>query len=206
MNPLFTIGHSTHVFPRFLALLQQHGIEIVTDVRSRPFSRLPWFSRPSLEKELKENGIGYVFLGQELGARRDERECYIGERADYDSIAQLPLFQKGLERLKVGVDKGRIALMCAEKDPLDCHRTILVCRYVKNFSDVFHIHADGNLESHEKAEARLLARYHEDAYDLFRSRIDQLNEAYKRRGEEIAYVAQPETSSVVRDTPWNDEP
>ena len=206
MNPLFTIGHSTHVFPRFLALLQQHGIEIVTDVRSRPFSRLPWFSRPSLEKELKDNGIRYVFLGLELGARRDERECYIGARADYDRIAQLPLFQKGLERLNVGIAKARIALMCAEKDPLDCHRTILVCRYAKEYSDVFHIHADGKLESHEKAEARLLARYHEDAYDLFRSLIDQLNEAYKRRGEEISYVEQPETSSVVRDIPWNDEP
>jgi uncharacterized protein (DUF488 family) len=186
--------------------LQQHGIEIVTDVRSRPFSRLPWFSRPSLEKELKDNGIRYVFLGLELGARRDERECYIGARADYDRIAQLPLFQKGLERLNVGIAKARIALMCAEKDPLDCHRTILVCRYAKEYSDVFHIHADGKLESHEKAEARLLARYHEDAYDLFRSRIDQLNEAYKRRGEEISYVEQPETSSVVRDIPWNDEP
>lgn len=205
MNPLFTIGHSTHEFPRFIALLQQHGIGIVADVRSRPFSRLPWFSRPSLEKELKENGIRYVFLGLELGARRDERECYIGDRVDYDRIAQTPLFQNGLERLKVGIGKGRIALMCAEKDPLDCHRTILVCRYAKEFADVSHIHADGKLESHEKAEARLLARYHEDAYDLFRSRIQQLNEAYKRRGEEIAYVEQPETSSVVRDSPWNDE-
>ncbi len=205
MNPLFTIGHSTHEFPRFLALLQQHGIEIVADVRSRPFSRLPWFCRPSLERELKENGIRYVFLGQELGARREERESYIGDRVDYDRISRTPLFQKGLERLKVGVAKGRIALMCAEKDPLDCHRTILVCRYAKEFSDVSHIHADGKLESHEKAETRLLTRYHEDAYDLFRSRIEQLNEAYKRRGEEIAYVEQPETSSVVRDAPWNDE-
>ena len=205
MTPLFTIGHSTHEFPRFHALLQQHGIEIVADVRSRPFSRLPWFCRPSLEKELKENGIRYVFLGTELGARRDERECYIGDRVDYDRIAKAPLFQKGLERLKVGVSKGRIALMCAEKDPLDCHRTILVCRYAKEFSDVSHIHADGKLESHERAEIRLLTRYHEDAYDLFRSRIEQLNQAYKRRGEEIAYVEQPETASVVRDAPWNDE-
>ena len=188
MSPLYTIGHSTHDFPRFIELLKQHEIEIVADVRSRPFSRLPWFCRPSLESELKENGIRYVFLGQELGARRDERECYIGDRANYDRIAQTPLFQKGLERLKVGIGKCRIALMCAEKDPLDCHRTILVCRYAKDFSEVFHIHADGSLESHEKAETRLLTRYHQDACDLFRSRIEQLNEAYKRRGEEIAYL------------------
>jgi len=134
-----------------------------------------------------------------------ERECYISDRVVYDRIAQTPLFQKGLERLKVGIDKGRIALMCAEKDPLDCHRTILVCRYAKEFADIYHIHVDGKLESHEKAEARLLTRYHEDDYDLFRTRIQQLNEAYKRRGEEIAYVEQPEASSVVRDTPWNDE-
>jgi len=205
VNTLFTIGHSTHEFPRFLELLQQHDIEIVADVRSRPFSRLPWFCRPSLELELKGVGIRYVFLGLELGARRDERECYIGKRADYDRIAQTPLFRKGIDRLKTGIPKYRIALMCAEKDPLDCHRTILVCRYAREFAEVSHIHANGHLESHQMAETRMLARYHQDSSDLFLSRIEQLNKAYQRRGEEIAYVEQPETSSVVRDAPWNDE-
>lgn len=103
MNPLFTIGHSTHEFSKFLALLKQYGIEVLADVRSRPSSRFPWFNRPALEKELKANGIRYVFLGLELGARREERECYIGLRADYGRIAQTSAYQKGNERLREGV-------------------------------------------------------------------------------------------------------
>ena len=206
MNSLFTIGHSTHEFPQFLALLKQHGIEVLADVRSRPFSRFPWFSRPALEKELKANGIRYVFLGLELGARREERECYIGLRAEYGRIAQTPAYQKGIERLRDGVTTFRIALMCAERDPLDCHRTILVCRHAKEFAEVFHIRADGHLETHAEAETRLLLRYHPNGPDLFRSPTDLLNEAYQRRGEEINYVEQPQSQSLVRDEPQNDEP
>ena len=205
MKPLFTIGHSTHEFPKFLDLLREHQIEVVVDVRSRPFSRFPWFSRPSLEPQLKANGIRYLFLGKELGARRDERECYIGRRADYDRIAQTPAFCSGINRLRTGVESFRIALVCAEKDPLDCHRTILVCRYAKEFADVSHIHADGHLESHAEAECRLLLRYHPHGPDLFRSRIEILNEAYKRRGEEINYVEEPPSSSILREEPANDE-
>ena len=206
MNPLFTIGHSNHEFPVFLHLLNQHEIEVLADVRSRPFSRFPWFSRPALEKELKANGIRYVFIGAELGARRDERECYIGPRADYGRISLTSAYQNGLERLRDGVPNYRIALMCAERDPLDCHRTILVCRHAKEFADVFHIHADSHLETHAEVETRMLSRYHPNGPDLFRSQIDLLNEAYQRRGEEINYVEQPQTSSTVRDEPQSDEP
>jgi uncharacterized protein (DUF488 family) len=206
MRPLFTIGHSTHEFARFLGLLKQHEIEVVADVRSRPFSRFPWFCGPALKKELKAQGLGYVFLGDELGARRVEREVYIGPRADYELIARTHAFQEGLERVREGAGKYRVALMCAEKDPLDCHRTVLVCRHAKEFAEIFHIHADGRLESHAAAEERMMSRYSAPEGDLFRSRIEFLNEAYKRRGEEINYVEQPEASSVVRDEPWNDEP
>jgi uncharacterized protein (DUF488 family) len=206
MNPLFTIGHSTHEFSRFLVLLKQHGIEVLADVRSRPFSRFPWFSRQALEMDLKANGIRYVFLGAELGARREERECYIGLRADYGRIAQTSAYQNGIERLREGVANFRIALMCAEREPLDCHRTILVCRHAKEFAEVFHIHADGHLETHAEAETRLLFRYHPNGPDLFRSLIDLLNEAYQRRGEEINYVEQAQSLSSVRDEPQSDKP
>lgn len=205
MNPLFTIGHSTHDFSRFLGLLKQHEIDVVADVRSRPFSRLSWFCGPALKKELKANGLRYVFLGDELGARRVEREVYIGSRADYELIARTPAFQTGMDRVREGVSKFRVALMCAEKDPLDCHRTVLVCRHAKEFAEISHIHADGRLESHAEAEIRMMSRYVSPEGDMFRSRIELLNEAYKRRGEEINYVEQPETSSIVRDEPWNDE-
>ncbi len=204
MNPLFTIGHSTHDYAKFLGLLKQHEIEVVADVRSRPFSRFPWFSRPELEKALKENDIRYVFLGLELGARRDERECYIGPRADYDLISLTPAFRSGMERLKAGVQSYRVSLMCSEREPLDCHRTVLVCRHAKPFAEIFHIHADGHLETHEEAEIRMMSRYGAKEGDMFLSKIELLNAAYKRRGEEINYVDESQ-SSVVREEPLNHE-
>lgn len=206
MNPLYTIGHSTLEFETFLGLLKQHGIQVVADVRSRPFSRLSWFSRPELEKGLKKEKFRYVFLGDEFGARRVERECYIGPRADYDLIARTAAFARGIERLRDGVAKYRVALMCAEKDPLDCHRTVLVCRHAKEFSEISHILTDGRLESHADTEIRMMSRYVPAEGDMFLSRIQLLNEAYRRRGEEINYVEQTETSSIVRDEPWQDEP
>ncbi len=205
MSPLFTIGHSTHNFATFLELLKQHEIDVVADVRSRPYSRLPWFSRPELEKELKANGVRFVFLGDELGARRVERMCYIGPRADYELIAKTPAFAKGIERLREGVTKFRVALMCAEKDPLDCHRTVLVCRHAKEFADIFHILSDGSLETHADAELRMMPGYVPAEGDMFLSRIELLNQAYRRRGEEINYVEPTETTSVVGEESDQDE-
>lgn len=205
MNPLFTIGHSTHEFAKFLGLLKQHRIEVVADVRSRPYSRFEWFSRSALEKALKENGIRYVFLGEELGARREERECYIGLRADYDLISLTSAFQSGMKRLRTGVEEYRVALMCSEREPLDCHRTVLVCRHAKRFADISHIHADGSLESHADAEVRMMSRYIPEGGDFFRSPQELLDIAYKRRGEEINYVEKPEQSSVLKEDPMNYE-
>ncbi len=204
MNPLFTIGHSTHEFPSFLGLLEQHRIEVVADVRSRPSSRFPWFSRDTLEKGLNSNGFRYVFLGAELGARRLELECYIGPRADYRLIAQTAAYKMGIERLRNGVSKYRIALMCSEREPLDCHRTILVCRNAKEFADIYHIRSDASLESHAQAEARLLSRYFSHGHDFFRCEDEMIDEAYIRRGEEINYIDETQTS-VTRKTPPNDE-
>lgn len=152
-----------------------------------------------LEKKLKEHGIRYVFLGLELGARRSERECYISSRADYDRISMTAAFQRGIERVKTGVELYRVALMCSEKEPLDCHRTVLVCRHAKEIAEISHIHADGHLETHSEAEIRMMSRYIPVEGDLFRSRIELLNAAYKRRGEEINYVEKPQSSSVLRE-------
>jgi len=203
-HQMFTVGHSTHPYCDFLSLLQRHGIEVIADVRSSPFSRFSWFNRSDLEKALKESGIRYVFLGKELGARREERECYIGARADYDLISLTSAFQSGMERLKIGVQKFRVALMCSEREPLDCHRTVLVCRHAKPFAEIFHIHADGHLETHEEAEIRMMSRYRANEGDMFLSKIELLNEAYRRRGEEINYVDESQSSSV-REEPTNNE-
>ena len=126
-QPVFTIGHSNLEVAKFVALLKQHGIQAVADVRSSPYSQYnPQFNRESLQRALREQGISYVILGEELVARRSEPECYVNGRADYSLIAQTPAFSRGLDRISQGAAKMLVAMMCAEKDPLDCHRCILV--------------------------------------------------------------------------------
>jgi len=188
MNTLYTVGHSTHDWEHFVALLRLHRIEVLGDVRSQPYSHfMPQYNREGLCGGLARYGIRYVFLGQELGARRLEAECFINGKVDYDLVAQTPAFQRGLERLRTGIAKYRVAIMCAEKDPLDCHRTILVARHAKNFAEVRHILADGRIESHADAEARLLREYHLEEVDLFASEEQRLIKAYTKRADQIAY-------------------
>lgn len=188
MRELFTIGHSNHTWDRFLELLRWHRIDALGDVRSRPYStRLPQFNRELIERGLRVAAIRYVFLGDELGARRSERECYVDGVARYDLIIRSPAFQAGLARVKTGIQRFRLALMCAEKDPLECHRAILVCRHLRDGAQIRHILADGNLEFHTDAEARLLIEERVPADDFFATRDVLLTRAYDQRAEKIAY-------------------
>jgi len=186
---VYTIGHSTHSTEKLIQLLAGHDVTTVADVRSQPYSRInPQFNRESLRAELRTVGITYVFLGRELGARSEDRGCYIAGQVQYDLLARTALFQEGLMRIAQGVGSHRIALMCAEKDPLTCHRAILVCRHlaVRGIA-AQHILEDGQLESHEDAVMRLLAELDISERDLFRTRDDLIIEAYSRRGQQIAY-------------------
>lgn len=199
-QPLYTIGHSNHPIDRFLELLRVHGIEVIADVRSVPASsRHPQFNRDSLKAVLAESGIRYLFLGKELGARRQEREAYEGRVASYERIAQLPAFQAGLDRVKSGANIYRIALMCAEKDPIDCHRTLLVCRHLRDAIDggIHHILADGTLEPHAEAERRLIMSIgmNADQSDMFAGESEPpLQRAYRKRGLVIAYQEDAEVA------------
>lgn len=193
-NLVLTIGHSAHSLEAFIALLQQHDIEVVADVRSQPYSRrFPQFSRPELQATLKSMGLRYVFLGRELGARREERQCYVDGQARYELIARQPLFAEGLQRLANGIQQFRVVLLCAEKDPLTCHRMILVCRHLKQRGfQIAHILEDGSIELQETAERRLLLEegFNPDQADIFSGAIDNeaaLERAYMKRGEHIAY-------------------
>lgn len=190
---IFTIGHSNHEIGRFLGLLNLHDIKAIADVRSWPYSRYnPQFNRESLCESLAMNDIGYVFLGEELGARRSEPECYVDGRVDYDLVANSPRFMKGIERLVQGANKMRIAMMCAEKDPLTCHRAILVARKLRAMNiEVCHILDNGFLEDHAAAEKRLLRENDLFERDLFFSDIERLQQAYEIRGREIAYQQEP---------------
>src|SRR5690348_5255851 len=128
---VFTIGHSNHAIEKFCALLKQHAITAICDVRSRPYSaQNPQFNQDLLKRTLRKEGVAYVPLGSELGGRVEDPSCYEHGRVSYERIAHTTTFQQGLRRILQGITTHRVALMCAEKEPLNCHRTILVARYL----------------------------------------------------------------------------
>jgi uncharacterized protein (DUF488 family) len=192
MQPIYTIGHSSHTIEAFLQQLQRHSIEVVADVRSQPYSaRFPYFSREALQASLAAANMRYLFLGRELGARREESQCYVDGQASYDNIAKLPAFRNGIERLLAGAQRYRIALMCAEQDPLTCHRTLLVCRELKQHAvSITHIGRAGGLEDQQQAELRLVEEElgSSEQRDLFAQGFtEMLQRAYASRAGRIAY-------------------
>jgi uncharacterized protein (DUF488 family) len=194
MQPIYTIGHSSQSIEAFMEQLQRHTVEVVADVRSRPYSaRFPHFSREPLQASLAAAGLRYLFLGRELGARREETECYVGGKATYDSIAKLAAFAGGIDRLLTGAERYRIVLMCAEQDPLSCHRTILVCRELnKHAVSIRHICRAGRLEDQQQAEQRLVeeelgSSQQSDMFAPARGFAQLLEQAYARRAGNIAH-------------------
>jgi uncharacterized protein (DUF488 family) len=155
------------------------------------------FNREYLQKALSAAGIKYVFLGKELGARSEDPSCYRDGQVQYDILAGTNLFKQGIERILGGVHKYHIALMCAEKEPLDCHRTILVARkLVEQGIKVNHILADGRTETHEHAIERLIAKFGLPEQDMFSSHGTAIGEAYARQSREIAYRDQQDSRSL----------
>ena len=195
---VFTVGHSTHPIEKLLDLLRRNEISAVADVRSQPYSRVnPQFNREPLKEALREAGISYAFLGRELGARSEDRSCYTDGKVQYDRLAKTDLFQEGLRRVIDGAAHYRIALLCAEKDPLTCHRTILVARnLVAQGLGTAHILADGSLEPHEQALDRLLKEEGVGSADFFKPRQELVDEAYAKRGSDIAYVEKPNAADA----------
>jgi len=188
-STLYTIGHSNHSIVAFIDLLRQYDVTALGDVRSHPYSRyVPQFSRDALKTSLAEAGITYVFLGKELGARSPNPACYRQGKVQYDRLALESSFADGLKRVRQGMNRFCLALMCAEKDPLDCHRALLVARrlYEAGIS-VSHIRADEPLESQQDMESRLLALCKLPEGDMFKARDEFLTEAYATQGERVAY-------------------
>jgi len=186
---IFSIGHSNHSIDKFLSLLEGSKINMVVDVRSAPFSRMfPQFNQDTLKKSLGENSIGYLFLGDQIGGRSNDPEDYLDGRVLYNALAQKEAFKTGIERLKEGSAKYRIALMCSEKEPLDCHRTLLVSQALASRDiPVGHIHADGTVETHKDVLARLLTLHNLSSPDLFSDDRDRVQEALTLQEKKIAY-------------------
>ena len=191
---IYTVGHSNHELDVFIGLLNMHNINAVADVRSVPYSSYnSQFNRDFLAENLKVRDIHYIFFGQELGARSNKPECYLNGQVQYDRLAELETYKHAVERIISGTSEYNIALMCSEKEPLDCHRTILVSRsLVANNCTVKHILADGSIEDHVDTIGRLLEMTKLANEDLLRSYEDRVNEAFKIREGQIAYTKPPE--------------
>lgn len=186
---VLTIGHSTQAVGLFIERLRQHAVTAVADVRSMPYSRRhPQFSREPLADSLQKADIQYAFLGKELGARSSDESCYIQDKVQYGLLAQTELFRRGIEQVLQDASRYRVALMCAEREPLQCHRTILVAReLIKHDCRILHILIDGSLEPHDQTMARLLKQLQpKRTADLFGPAMT-LDEAYDRQASRIAY-------------------
>lgn len=192
-NTLYTIGHSTHSIEKILRILKDNRLDVLVDVRSSPHSQhVSHFNREAMKQVFSQNSIKYMFLGKELGARRGEESSYVDGRAPYDRIAQLPLFAEGIERVIKGIRNYRIVLMCSEAEPLDCHRTLLVCReLVKQLPKlkIEHILKDGRRESHESAMLRLVdqLKLKPNLFEENNSLEGLINRAYEVQSEKIEY-------------------
>ena len=188
-HQIFTIGHSTLSFDTFVSALAAYGVNVVADVRSAPFSRFnPAFNRDLLKRELKSRGVEYLFVGKELGGRPADSACYENGRASYARMAQTDLFLSGLDRVIQGSKVHRIALMCSEAEPLNCHRTLLIARALTERGvAVTHIERNGQSASHADVEARLLTLVGLSE-NLFRTRDEVLADAYEIQTRRVAYA------------------
>lgn len=185
---LFSIGHSNIPAERFIDLLRSAGADAVADVRSTPFSRrFPWFSGKSLAGRLQREGMLYLAFGDALGGRPREVDLYRNGIADYEAMAKRTEFGAGLDRLLGFAARHRLCLMCAEREPLDCHRCLLVARALAGSGlAIGHILHDGTVEPHQATECRLLAESGAD--DLFvTGQGERLAAAYRRRARAVAY-------------------
>ncbi len=191
---VFTVGHSNHPPEVFVNLLVRHGIDEVIDVRSAPYSRYsPQFNYEGIQRMLDDIGIGYTYLGGELGGRPADRACYDADgRVRYDRVAATDSFDDALRRVTRVAEENRIALLCTEKEPLECHRTLLVARaLVDRGVDIAHILADGGLEDHTEAMLRLVEIHKLPPHgDMFRTPDDVIAEALERQAGKFAYVGE----------------
>jgi uncharacterized protein (DUF488 family) len=188
--PIFTIGHSLHAQGMFSSLLRQHHIDVLLDVRSSPFSRRsPQFNRQHLKTWLNGLGIRYSFGGRTLGGRPEDPSLYVRGQASYERMAAIDSFIASLRRIAIAARTTRVVLLCAEADPIECHRFLLVgrCLHARGF-DLRHILSNGRLESHSQAEQRMMAVNGLQQADAFSEGGDSLATAYERQAARFAFV------------------
>ena len=149
---ILTVGHSNHPVERLVALLLQHGVQVLADVRSQPYSRFAHqFNRENLQPVVTNAGLQYLFMGEELGGRQLGKIASLQDRlAAYERVSAAPQFQRGLARLLAEAENSTVAILCAEEDPTECHRRVWVARALREGgASVSHIRGEGRLDPDE---------------------------------------------------------
>lgn len=197
MKKLYTIGHSIYDITEFINILKKNNINTIVDVRSIPYSKFAsQFNKETLKKNLKRENIDYIFMGDQLGARYNDKKLLFDDgKVDFKKVQKTTSFQNAIARLEIGISKGyNISLMCSEKEAFDCHRFVLISEFLtKNGIEVNHIYQD-KIITQKDLEGQLLKKYDKKIpkIDLFNPDItldEQISIAYKLRNQDIAYNA-----------------
>ncbi len=202
---IYTVGHSATQLSALVEVLHLFSIGLLVDVRSSPRSfRHPHFDRIELERALPPAGIRYLFLGEELGGRPEDPSAYARDGVvDYRARRTSYSFQAGLERVQTELAKDNLALMCAEEDPLHCHRFLMICpELVAHGVEPLHIRRGGILETQSEAEDRLLAAQDLEVAasgSLFAAdRAAALETAYDAQARQYAFRVEPAEAATLR--------
>lgn len=199
MSFIYTIGHSNYDSNYFMEMLLKFKVNTVVDVRSVPFSKyVPHFNKDNIKTLLNNYGIHHIYMGEELGIIKDD-DCLLSKDGylDFEKVKKTNLFKNGIARIIDGFSKGyTIAIMCTEKDPMNCHRSILIGRELHNEKyTIAHILTDGSMETHAQFEERLINMYfpikmQQDLFSIIEPAENEsefLNNAYVLRNRDIGY-------------------
>lgn len=196
---IYTIGHSNYPLERLIDMLKYHEINCVIDIRGTPYSRYNiQYNKETIAHTLKEAGFIYIYMAKEFAANRENKASYNKEGySDFQKVISEEEFLSGIERLKVGCKKGyKIALIGAMQDPIRCHRSILVGRYLRAGGfNVKHILDDYSLASQENIEENLLNKYFsnrnqltiDNLFGTAMSNKEMIEESYRLANKEIGY-------------------
>ena len=195
MSEIYTIGYSGFELENFISTLKHYSINGLIDVRSTPVSKFyTAYNQLELSASLKENAIAYRNYKNEFGARQTERKYYPNGYLDFRLFAKSERFQEGMNRLIAAMPMGyRFVLMCSEKDPISCHRAIMVAReFNNNDISVNHIMADGSVCTQKDIENRLVDLYfpNRNQISLFAPQMtwdEMVNESYIQQNIKIGY-------------------
>jgi len=189
---LYTIGYTPFAVAEFMTTLKDLGITVLVDVRSVPHSaRYPEFDASSIKLHAHEHGLVYLHMGGGLGARPNDPALYTSGVADFKKIAASDGFERACQRIRNGLERYTICLMCAEQDPADCHRAILIAHYFRKLYpdvEISHILAGARVESQQELDYRILSKYGMDQYSFDSTEVQDLDNAYRKREKKIAYT------------------